>query len=85
MRARNRKGCENDKEMKGGMFEKVDQALYVWFRQMGEKGVPVTGPILLEKPSNFIPFSTQKAEDRSTQVTAFNGDFVTDLASKVSR
>ena len=50
MRARNHKGCENDKDDEGW---NVDQALYVWFRQMREKGVPVTGPILLEKAVEF--------------------------------
>ena len=36
------------KTMKGGMYQKLDSALYLWFRQQREKGTPVTGPILLE-------------------------------------
>ena len=35
------------------MFEKLDDALYLWFRQQRERGSPVTGPILLEKASEF--------------------------------
>ena len=42
------------KSMKGEMFDKLDNALYLWFRQQREKGIPITGPILLEKTSSFI-------------------------------
>ena len=41
------------KKVKGGYFDKLDSALYIWFRQEREKGCPVTGPILLEKASEF--------------------------------
>ena len=41
------------KSMKGGMFDKLDNALYLWFRQQREKSIPITGPILLEKASEF--------------------------------
>lgn len=47
------KSVKETKSMKGGMFDNMDNALYVWFRQQREKGVPVTGPILLEKASEF--------------------------------
>ena len=30
------------KTMKGGMYQKLDSALYLWFRQQREKGTPVT-------------------------------------------
>ena len=39
--------------MRGGKLDKLDQALYIWFRQMRGKGVPVTGPILLEKANKY--------------------------------
>ena len=41
------------KKVRGGCFDKLDSALYIWFRQEREKGCPVTGPILLEKASEF--------------------------------
>ena len=41
------------KKVEGGVFDKLDSALYIWFRQEREKGCPVTGPILLEKASEF--------------------------------
>ena len=41
------------KSMKGGMFDKLDNGLYLWFRQQREKRIPITGPILLGKASEF--------------------------------
>ena len=41
------------KKVEGGVFDKLDSALYIWFRQEREKGCPVTGPILLEKASEL--------------------------------
>ena len=41
------------KKVKGGVFDKLDSALYILFRQEREKGCPATGPILLEKASEF--------------------------------
>ena len=35
--------------MKVGEYEKLDQALYVWFRQEREKNTPITGSIFAEK------------------------------------
>ena len=35
------------KKVEGGVFDKLDSALYFWFRQEREKGCPVTRPILL--------------------------------------
>jgi hypothetical protein len=37
------------KSMKLSVDKKLDQALYVWFRQKRMEGVPVSGPILCEK------------------------------------
>ena len=47
------KSIKKTKTMKGGKFDKLDQALYIWFWQMQEKVVPVTGPILLEKENEY--------------------------------
>ena len=35
--------------LKTSNYEQLDQALYIWFRQLREKDVPVSGPILMEK------------------------------------
>ena len=37
------------KLMKIGAFEKLDEALYIWFRQQREKDVPISGSLLTEK------------------------------------
>ena len=47
------KSVKTSKTMKGGMFDKLDNALHLWFRQIREKGVPVTDPVLLEKANKF--------------------------------
>lgn len=50
------KGVEKKtKCLKTSDYEQLDQALYVWFRQLREKDVPVTGPVLLEKV-NYVYF-----------------------------
>ena len=38
------------KEMKKGSYKELDAALYIWFRQQQEKNVPVSEPLLQEKP-----------------------------------
>lgn len=58
------------KTMKGGMYQKLDSALYLWFRQQREKGTPVTGPILLEKATEFHKLLYA---DSSTQFNASYG------------
>ena len=54
------------KAMKIGAHEKLDEGLYIWFRQQREKDVPVTGVLLQEKakllyerlyPDATTPFS----------------------------
>ena len=47
------KSVKATKAMKVEMYHKLDNALYLWFRQKREKGIPVTGPILLEKATEF--------------------------------
>ena len=41
------------KKVEGGYFDKLDSALYIWFRQEREKCCPVTGQILSKKVSEF--------------------------------
>ena len=43
------------KIMKVGEYEKLDQALYVWFKQEREKNTPITGPIIAEKAKVLFP------------------------------
>ena len=50
------KSVKAKKAMKVGMYHKLDSALYLWFRQQREKGIPVTGLILLEKATEFHSF-----------------------------
>ena len=40
-------------KVEGGWFDKLHTTIYIWFCQQREKGCPVTGPILLEKASEF--------------------------------
>ena len=42
-------GTENAKTRKVGEYKKLDEALYIWFRQQRDKNIPVSGPLLLEK------------------------------------
>ena len=41
------------KAMKVRMHNKLGSALYLWFGQQLEKGIPVTGPFLLKKATEF--------------------------------
>ena len=41
------------KSMKIGAFEKLDEALHIWFRQQREKDVPISGSLLTEKAKIF--------------------------------
>lgn len=41
------------KNMKGGEYEKVSEALYLWFRSHRESGTPISGPLLQEKALKF--------------------------------
>ena len=43
--------AKKSKCMKSAGNEELDRALYIWFRQLREKNIPVSGPILLEKVS----------------------------------
>ena len=39
--------------MKSCSFEDLEMALFVWFRQASEKGIPVSGPTLQEIARQF--------------------------------
>lgn len=41
------------KTMKKSDFEQTSEALYIWFVQFRDKGVPISGPILKEKALHF--------------------------------
>ena len=61
--------------MRGGKFDKLDQALYVWFRQMRGKGVPVTGPILFEKANEYHAILYADSPKSSTASYSFQWRF----------
>ena len=42
-------GAKNVKIMKVGEYEKLDEALYIWFSQQHEKNIPASGLLLMEK------------------------------------
>ena len=69
------KSTKTVKSMKTGMFAKLDDALYIWFRQQREKGVPITGPILLEKASEFHSLLYPETPERFTASTGFQWRF----------
>ena len=48
-----RGAAKTAKIVEGNVFDKLNSALYIWFRQEREKVCTVTGPILLEKASEF--------------------------------
>ncbi|GCC19943.1 hypothetical protein chiPu_0018636 [Chiloscyllium punctatum] len=41
------------KSMKPAKDEHLNQAVLLWFSQQHEKGIPVPGPMILEKAANF--------------------------------
>jgi len=54
--------AKTPKKVEGGIFDKLDSALYIWVCPECEKGCPVFSPILLEKAFEFYcehsrPFS----------------------------
>ncbi|XP_012221253.2 jerky protein homolog-like [Linepithema humile] len=43
----------NRKTMKTAEYDKIDRALFLWFTQLREKGLPISGPILQQKAIMF--------------------------------
>ena len=41
--------AQKAKSMKSSDHEELNQALYIWFRQLREKNVQISGPILRKK------------------------------------
>ena len=48
-------GMKKAKTMKIGEYQKIDEALYIWFRKQREKAMPVNSPILTEKARLLFP------------------------------
>ena len=67
------------KIMKVGEYEKLDQALYAWFRQEREKNTPITGAIIAEKPNVLFPLLYPEASKPLKQVKDFCGAFARDM------
>lgn len=51
------------KTLKTSDFEKVGEALYLWFTQQREKGMPLTGPILQEKAKMLAELLGEEGKD----------------------
>ena len=63
------------KSMKIGAFEKLDEALYIWFRQQPEKDVPISGSLLTEKAKVLYGRLYPDSSTVFVQVLDLNGDF----------
>ena len=59
------------KTMKIGEYQKLEEALYIWFRQQREKAMPLTGPILSEKARFLFPRLYSDADKPFTASTGF--------------
>ena len=69
--------------MKGGTYEKLDSALFHWFRQQRENVIPVTGPIIsLQKATEFHRLFMLTVLCSLMQVMVSNCAFVSALQSK---
>ena len=64
-------GMKKAKTMKIGEYQKLDEALYIWFRQQREKGMPVTGPIMAEKARLLFPQLYPDVDNSSMASTGF--------------
>jgi len=51
------------KTMKSGVYEKISQALFLWFIQMRQKGSPILGPILLAKAKDLNNMFPEESSD----------------------
>ncbi|BFZ00329.1 hypothetical protein BsWGS_03368 [Bradybaena similaris] len=47
------KNTDQRRSMKRPKFEKLDDALYLWFSEKRSKGMPISGPMLIEKARDF--------------------------------
>ena len=65
------------KMMKMDQFNKLDEALYIWFRQQRELNFLVTGPVLVEKAKLLFPMLQRS---HFQLALASYGDFVRDMA-----
>lgn len=55
-------GPSNRKTLKTSNFADVDDALYLWFKQKRAEGVPISGPLLMEKAKEFHAMLNIKEE-----------------------
>ena len=69
------KATEERKAMKLGTFEKLDEALYIWFRQQREKNIPVSGSLLQEKARILYERLYPNSEKRFVASTGFQWRF----------
>ena len=68
------------KTMKIGDYEKLDEALYMWFRQQRELNIPVSGALLQEKARVLFERLYPDAIKAFTASTGFQWRFSKDMA-----
>ena len=73
------KSVKKTKTMRGGKFDKLDQALYIWFRQMQEKESQSLAQFFWKRQTSIMTYCTPIVRNPSRQVTVFRGDSVIDL------
>ena len=59
------------KTMKQNSYPKLDEALFIWMRQMREKNITITGPMLKEKAVLLIPRLYTNQAGEFTACTCF--------------
>lgn len=77
----NLKVLKETKSLREGSHAKLDQALYIWFRQKRELGIPVTRPLFLEQ-SKFSFSRIYPSEEEFKASTGFQGRFCTRFGIK---
>ena len=68
-------GTKNVKTMKVGEYEKLDEALYIWFRQQRDKNIQVSGPLLMEKARILFVMLYGDSDKHFTGSTGFQWRF----------
>ena len=72
------KATIEQKAIKLGAYEKLDEAHYIWFRQQQEKNIPVSGSLLQEKQEYYMSNSIQILPNRLWPAKDASGDFPND-------
>jgi len=68
-------GTKNVKMMKVGEYEKLDEALYIWFRQQRDNNIPVRGSLLMEEARILFVMLYGDSDKHFTGSTGFQWRF----------